>query len=125
MRRDACGNRLVPGYNVDKVNIAAGLALAARFGYDSAEHQMVVTYALQRQVRGEEAGAERTALSGGIDLTSWYAIKAEAIVAANETNTVRKLELPAELAQRVVDDIDAMGNDAPLSLKMLWGHLQS
>lgn len=82
MRRDACGNRLVPGHNVDKVDIAAGLALAVRFGYDSAEHQMVVTYALQRRARGEEHGAEQSALSGGVDLTSWYAIKAEAIVAA-------------------------------------------
>lgn len=73
---------LVPGENVDKVNIAEGMKLAAHFGYDSPGYQMVVEYALMRHARGEEDGAQRSALSGGIDLTSWYAILARAVVTA-------------------------------------------
>lgn len=73
------GQWLVPGTNVDRVDIAAGLRLAQVFGYESAEHQMVAEYALRRHSRGEEDGAQRTALSGGIDLTSWYAILAAAV----------------------------------------------
>lgn len=65
---------LTAGVNVDPVTIATGLELAARSGYDSAEHQMVAGYALRRHARGEEDGAQQSALSGGIDLTSWYAI---------------------------------------------------
>lgn len=72
------GERLVPGWNVDKLDIAAGMRLAAEFGYDDAESQMVVEYALMRHRRGEEDGAQRSALSGGIDLTTWYAILAAA-----------------------------------------------
>lgn len=67
-----------PGVNVDVVDVAAGVKQAREFGYDSPEHLMVVEYALARHARGEEDGAERSALSGGIDLTSWYAIRAAA-----------------------------------------------
>lgn len=81
-RRAFDGGPLTPGVNVDKVNIQAGLTLAARFGYESAEHQMVVAYALRRHARGEEDGAQRSALSGGIELTSWYAILAAALAGA-------------------------------------------
>lgn len=82
MARDACGRPLVAGYNADKIDVAAGVAAAARFGYDSAEHQMVAEYALMRHRRGEEDGVERSALSGGIDLTTWRVILAHAIAAA-------------------------------------------
>jgi hypothetical protein len=44
---------LTVGVNVDPVNIPVGLELAARFGYDSAEHQMIAGYALRRHARGE------------------------------------------------------------------------
>ncbi len=71
----------VPGYNVDRVNIKAGLELAARFGYDSARDHMVVEYALQRHARGEEDGCQRSMLSHGIDLISYYAILAAALAA--------------------------------------------
>jgi hypothetical protein len=67
-----------PGVTVDIVDVAAGLEQARQFGYDSPEHLMVAEYALMRHARGEEDGAERSALSGGIDLTSWYAIRAAA-----------------------------------------------
>lgn len=82
MTRDAFGAPLVAGHNVDKVDVAAGMAAAARFGYGSAEHQMVTEYALMRHRRGEEDGAERSALSGGIDLTTWRVILAHAVTAA-------------------------------------------
>ena len=79
---DSTGAPLVPGYNVDRVDAAAGLAQAKSMGYTSANAEMVVGYALRRHRDGEEDGARRTALSGGIDLTSWYAILAAALAAA-------------------------------------------
>jgi propanediol dehydratase large subunit len=75
------GELLTPGHNVDPVDIAAGVALGARFGFDDAESQMVLTYALQRWARGEEAGAEKTIVSHGIDYTTWRAVLAEAVAA--------------------------------------------
>lgn len=68
----------IVGVNVDPIDVAAGMRVAAQFGYDSPEHQMVAEYALRRWSRGEEEGGQRSALSGGIDLTSWYAILAAA-----------------------------------------------
>jgi hypothetical protein len=47
------GERLVPGHNVDRVDIAAGKARGAQLGYDDAESQMVLEYALMRWQRGE------------------------------------------------------------------------
>lgn len=83
MRRDFAGGPLVPGVNVDPVDVAAGLGQAAEFGYGSLQYQVIVEYALMRHARGEEEGAQRSALSGGIDLTSWFAILAAAVAAAN------------------------------------------
>lgn len=72
------GEPLTPGYNVDRIDIDAGCKKAAEIGYDDDRSQMVVTYALQRWQRGEEDGAHRTVLSGGIDLTPWFVILAAA-----------------------------------------------
>lgn len=80
--RDLYGRPLQPGVNVDTVNVAAGMQQAARFGYSDASSQTVVEYALMRHRRGEEDGAQRTALSHGIDLTSWYAILAVAVTSS-------------------------------------------
>ena len=44
--------RPTPGVNVDDLDIAAGVEFAATLGYGSAEHRMVVEYALQRWARG-------------------------------------------------------------------------
>jgi hypothetical protein len=77
---------LVPGVNTDLVDVGEGCDRASLLGYDSAEFQMVVEYALMRHRRGEEAGAEATALSHGIDLTSWKVILSAAIVAAKEVS---------------------------------------
>ncbi len=76
------GTLLIPGHNVDRLDVAAGMRLAATFGYGDGESQMVVEYALMRHRRGEEDGAQRSALSGGIDLTTWYAVLAAAMAAA-------------------------------------------
>lgn len=57
---------LIPGVNVDRIDIAAGMRELAACGYHEAETQMVITYALQRWQRGEEEAAQR----GAIDLRS-------------------------------------------------------
>lgn len=74
------GEFLIPGWNVDRLDIAAGLKMAARLGYGDPQTQFVAEYALMRRARGEEEGAQQTALSGGIDLTSYFAILAAATV---------------------------------------------
>jgi hypothetical protein len=80
---------LVPGTNVDRVDVAAGLKKAAELGYDDPMAQMVAEYALMRHRRGEEDGAERTWLSEyPHDLTSWKAILASAVTAANKAAAV-------------------------------------
>ena len=80
-RRDVHGRPLVPGVNVDKIDVKAGLNEAAKIDYDTPEDFMVVEYALMRHKRGEEEGARKTVLNHGIDLTSWYRILAAAISA--------------------------------------------
>jgi hypothetical protein len=83
--RDMHGNPLVPGVNVDPVNIAAGLRMATQLGYGDPTAQMVAQYALQRHQRGEEEGAQRTWLHEyPHDLTSWYAILAHAVATPKE-----------------------------------------
>ena len=83
------GSPLTPGVNVDKTYIETGMQMAARLGYDSPQEQQVVEYALQRWARGEEQGSLASFRTGGIDLTSTYAILAASRVppasAAEET----------------------------------------
>lgn len=81
MTRDASGLPLVPSWNADKLDVAAGMAAAVQFGYGTQEHQMVAEYALMRHARGEEDGAKKSAISGGIDLTTWRIILAHAMAA--------------------------------------------
>lgn len=74
---------LIPGLNVDLVDVAAGVEHAKTLGYTSSLDRMVVEYALMRHQRGEEAGAESTWCSYfPHDLTSWKAILATAITTA-------------------------------------------
>lgn len=76
-------NELIPGVNVDRVDVYAGMQMATRLGYGDATAQMVVEFALMRHRRGEEEGAERTWLSEfPRDLTSWKAILAHALASA-------------------------------------------
>lgn len=77
--RDVHGNPLVPGYNVDKINIQAGMQEAFNIGYDTETEQMVVEYALMRWARGEEEAAmNNMRLDAKIGLTSIYRIVAAA-----------------------------------------------
>ena len=76
-------HRLTPGFNVDRVDVAAGLRELAACGWSTAtaETRMVIEYALKRWARGEEAAALRGAIDRnfhGIDLTSWLRVLAAA-----------------------------------------------
>lgn len=83
--RDWRGAPLVPGVNVDPVDVGAGMRAAATLGYGDWQAQMVVEHALLRHKRGEEKSAMDLWLSEyPRDLTSWYAILATAVVAQTE-----------------------------------------
>lgn len=85
MGRDAAGNPLVPGYNVDRINYDAGLAELTKCGYTAPRIRQVILYALQRWARGEEAAAERAAVDHtfyGVDFTSWRRVLAAAVAHA-------------------------------------------
>lgn len=72
---------LIPGYNVDKIKVEAGLLELRKCGYDEARTIMVIDYALKRWMRGEEEQAQRAAIDKtfhGIDLTSWVRVLAAA-----------------------------------------------
>lgn len=78
---------LIPGYNVDALNIDAGMRELVACGYPETEAQrhMVIRYALQRWSRGEEEAAQRGAIDQsfhGITLTCWLRVLAAAIAAA-------------------------------------------
>jgi hypothetical protein len=71
----------VPGYNVDRVDVAAGLRELKACGYDAPETVMVIEYALMRWARGEEEAAQRGAIDRsfhGINLTCWLRVLAAA-----------------------------------------------
>ena len=72
------GQPLVPGYNVDRLDIDAGLREANSIGYSSQTCGLVIAYTLSRWAKGEEEYAQNTALHYGIDLTGWYRILAAA-----------------------------------------------
>lgn len=87
---------LIPGVNVDRIDIAAGMRELAACGYHEAETQMVITYALQRWQRGEEEAAQRGAIDlrfHGIDFGSWVRVLAAARAAgdANAAHSQEKL----------------------------------
>lgn len=52
----------IPGYNVDRINVAAGLRELKTCGYDEPKTTMVIEYALVRWARGEEKAAQRGAI---------------------------------------------------------------
>lgn len=73
---------LIPGWNVDRVDISAGVREAAACGFGDPQGVMVATYALQRWARGEEDGAQRTWLAEyPHDLTAFTRIIAAACAA--------------------------------------------
>lgn len=79
--------RLVPGVNLDRIDVAAGLRELVACGYPETEGQrhMVIQYALQRWAKGEEHAAERGAIDEtfhGIPLLCWRRVLAAARAAA-------------------------------------------
>lgn len=84
----------VPGYNVDRVDVAAGLRELRTCGYDEPKTAMVIEYALRRWARGEEEAAQRGAIDRsfhGIHLTCWLRVLAAAMAYAdNDARNERK-----------------------------------
>lgn len=75
----------VPGRNVDRVDVPAGLRELEATGYTDTYTVEVIKYALQRWARGEEEQAQRGAIDRsfhGIDLTTWMRVLAAARAAA-------------------------------------------
>jgi hypothetical protein len=76
-------HRLTPGVNVDRIDVAAGLAELAKITgvSQTTETRMVIEYALMRWARGEEDAAQRGAIDhsfNGIDYGSWLRVLAAA-----------------------------------------------
>lgn len=77
---------LKTGYNVDPVDVAAGMRELTACGYDEPETRMVIEHALMRWARGEEEQAERGAIDRtfhGITFTCWRRVLAAAVAAAS------------------------------------------
>jgi hypothetical protein len=77
----------IPGYNVDPINVTAGLRELVACGYPATEleRHYVIQYALMRWARGEEEAAQRGAIDQsfhGIPLTCWIRVLAAARAAA-------------------------------------------
>ena len=76
----------VPGVNVDKINVDAGMAELKKIGYVAPRTVMVIEHALNLWRRGEEDKAERNAIDQnfyGIDFTSWRRVLAAAMAGAS------------------------------------------
>lgn len=72
---------LIPGHNVDRIDVAAGVKELLACGYADAFTQLVIQHALMRWARGEEEAAQRGAIDRnfhGITLTCWYRVLAAA-----------------------------------------------
>lgn len=73
------------GYNVDPVDVDAGLAeLLVVYPDAPWETRTVIIYALQRWARGEEAAAEKGATDRGfhgLDFQTWRRVLAAAVAA--------------------------------------------
>ena len=75
----------VPDYNVDRINVAAGLRELKVCGYTEAKTVMVIEHALMRWARGEEKQAQIGAIDRsfhGINLTCWLRVLAAAMAGA-------------------------------------------
>lgn len=87
MRPMTIGNGLVPGHNVDKLDVPAGLRELAACGYTEPETVMVIEYAMRRWMRGEEEQAERGAIDAsfhGVNFVSWRRVLAAAMAGATQ-----------------------------------------
>ncbi|WP_284982398.1 hypothetical protein [Arthrobacter sp. efr-133-TYG-118] len=117
---------LIPGVNVDRVDVAAGCRMAAQLGYSDFQAQMIVEYAPMRHHRGEEGGAERTWLAQfPRDLTSWRAILAHAVAKTAESSAPEDpaTRLPRQYCEEVLDEEQNDGMGCRLSADHDDGHL--
>lgn len=83
----------IPGYNVDRINVAAGLHELKACGYEEPKIVMVIEYALMRWARGEEEQAQRGAIDRsfhGINLTCWVRVLAAAMAGAAKQSNAHK-----------------------------------
>jgi hypothetical protein len=75
-------HNLKPGFNVDEINVAAGLQELLKFWPEApVETLMVIEHALMRWARGEEVAAQRGAIDRnfhGVDFGSWLRVLAAA-----------------------------------------------
>lgn len=83
------GTGLIPGVNLDRLDIGAGMRELVKCGYPEAEAERhyVIQYALQRWARGEEEAAQRGAIDEsfhGINLMSWLRVISAARAAATD-----------------------------------------
>lgn len=72
---------MIPGHNVDRLDVLAGIRELVTLGYHSDETQTIIFCALVRWARGEEAKAEKGAIDlsfHGIPLTCWRRVLAAA-----------------------------------------------
>ena len=77
--------RAIPGYNVDRINVAAGLRELDACGYTDTKTVMVIEHALMRWARGEEEQAQKGAIDRsfcGINMTCWLRVLAAAMAGA-------------------------------------------
>lgn len=79
----------VPGANVDRIDVAAGMRELVACGYPETEWErhMVIEHALQRWKRGEEEAAQRGATDHtfhGIGVIAWIRVVAAARAAAEQ-----------------------------------------
>lgn len=80
----------IPGHNVDRVDIGAGMRELVAMGYRDPHTVMVIEYALRRWAMGEEEAAQKGAIDKsfhGIDLTSWIRVIAAARAAAEQASS--------------------------------------
>ncbi len=85
--RSSRPSRRVPGYNVDRLDVSAGLRELKVCGYDDPKTVMVIEHALMRWARGEEYEAQRGAIDRsfhGINLTCWLRVLAAAMAHASK-----------------------------------------
>ncbi len=80
---------LVPGFNVDRIDVGAGMRELSACGYgpECVETRIVIDYALRRWARGEEEAAQRAAIDKsfhGIWLICWVRVLAAARAAAEQ-----------------------------------------
>lgn len=71
----------IPGQDVDRIDVAAGLRELTACGYSEPKTVMVIEYALRRWARGEEEAAQRGAIDRafhGINPTCWIRVLAAA-----------------------------------------------